>query len=84
MAELQRRLNFQARHMSYNQVRTLMGMSGTLRIGVEISGKMHLITFDPKSPLNSLGLPKCPPFSCWKTGPLLCLKNTNASSGAGA
>lgn len=48
MAKLQRRLGSQAWHMSYTKVRTLIGRNGTLRLGVGISGKMHLIAFNPK------------------------------------
>lgn len=43
------------------------------KIGVGISGKMNLITFKPKIPMNSLGLLKYPPPSCWKTIPCPCL-----------
>lgn len=48
MAELQRRLDTQARYMSYTQVRALMGKNGTLSLGVRIFWKMHLISFNPK------------------------------------
>ena len=50
MAKLQRRLASQARHLSYTKVRTLIGKTGTLRLGAGISGKIHLITFNPKIP----------------------------------
>lgn len=41
---------FSGRHRSSTQIRTLLGRSGTLRLGVRISGKMHLIIINPKIP----------------------------------
>lgn len=66
---------FQVRHMFYTKVKALMGRSRSLRHGVGISGEMHLIIFNSKSPrslwacwsvLLSLAGRQAPYFS-WRT-----------------